>query len=114
MEQLLSSHFDVQDKDDEDVDGEDLDLSAGDNRTIGTNPETDNQLEQSSILSVSPFFTNYLEQTKKLENLNCTTCYITNRPQVLNRELHIRLLGNLPSDDATLINSCIILTILHT
>ena len=59
MEQLLSSHFDVQDEDDEDVDGEDFDLSAGDNRTIGTNPETDNQLEQSSIVSVSPFFTNY-------------------------------------------------------
>ena len=76
----MSSYFDVQDEDDEDVDGEDLDLSAGDNRTIGTNPETDNQLEQSSIVSVSPFL---------LENLNCTTCYITKRPQVLNRELHI-------------------------
>ena len=55
----MSSHFDVQDEDDEEVDGEDLDLSAGDNSIIGTNPETDNQLEQNSIVSVSPFFTNY-------------------------------------------------------
>ena len=64
----MSSHFDVQDEDDEDVDGEDLDLSAGDNRTIGTNPETDNQLEQSSIVSVSPFFTVCVSVTTKTSN----------------------------------------------
>ena len=48
----MSSLFDVRD---EDLDGEDLDLSTGDNRSIGSNPVIQNQQEQSRVIVSSVF-----------------------------------------------------------
>ena len=52
VDQLKSSLFDVPD---EDLDGEDLDLSTGDNYSIGSNPVIENQQEQSRVLVSSVF-----------------------------------------------------------
>ena len=48
----MSSLFDVRD---EDLDGEDLDLSTGDNHSIGSNPVIENQQEQSRVIVSSVF-----------------------------------------------------------
>ena len=50
--QLMSSLFDVPD---EGLDGGDLDLSTGDNHSIGSNPVTENQQEQSRVIVSSVF-----------------------------------------------------------
>ena len=48
----MSSLFDVRD---EDLDGEDLDLSTGDNHSIDSNPVIENQQEQSRVIVSSVF-----------------------------------------------------------
>ena len=52
MDQLTSSLFDVPD---EDLDGEDLDLSTGDNHSIGSNPVIENQQQLSRVIVSSVF-----------------------------------------------------------